>query len=227
MLTIEQFMQAVPCGRDVANTWYPEVVASMQGWDISTTLRTAGYIAQMSMECKRFTQFVENLNYSAQGLANTWPSRFAVSPKSSIKVPNPKAWALGRTQTKYADQRGIAIEVYGSRGGNRPGTDDGWLYRGRGPKQITFHDNYAACGIALKLDLVKNPDLLLIPRHGAQAAGWYWASHGCNQLMDVGNYQGVTKAINGGLIGYEDGNTTGLDDRVELFENAKRVLGVA
>lgn len=188
--------------------------------------RMAGWIAQMSMECKKFTQFTENLNYSVQGLANTWPSRFAVDPKSKVKYPNTLAWKLGRTATKQCDQKALAIEVYGSRGGNRPGTDDGWLFRGRGPKQITFHDNYFKAGIALDLDLVKNPDLLLYPEHGAMASGWYWTSHGCNQMMDVGDFLGVTKAINGGTNGYEDGNTWGLDDRVELWAHTKRALNV-
>lgn len=226
MLTLEQFAKAVPCSLEIAKRWHPVIVLAAQKWDVSTPQRMAGWIAQMSMECKRFTQFTENLNYSVQGLANTWPSRFAMDPKSKIKYPNTLAWKLGRTDNKPCDQRALANEVYGSRMGNRPGTNDGWDYRGRGPKQITGHDNYFNAGIALGLDLVKNPDLLLVPEHGAQAAGWYWASHGCNQLMDAGDFLAATKAINGGTIGYEDGNTVGLDDRVELWQNARNALGV-
>lgn len=226
MLTMEEFAAAVPCSTTTAKLWQPLIVDSMQRWGINTRLRAAGFIAQMSMESRRFSEFTENMNYSPQGLANTWPKHFAVDPKSSVRFPNSLAWKIGRTKDHGCDQQALANLVYGGRFGNRPGTDDGWTYRGRGPKQITFADNYIACGKAIRVDLYKSPDLLLIPRNGAESAAWYWSTHRCNELMDNGDYLGVTRAINGGTNGHEDGNTTGLDDRVELFANARKVLGV-
>lgn len=226
LITIEQFKKSVVCTDFIAATWHPVIEQAMKRWEINNPLRKAGFMAQMSMECYRFTRFVESLNYSVQGLADTWPSRFAVDPKARPRVPNAIARKLGRAHSKAADQKAIANFVYGSRGGNKPGTDDGWNYRGRGPKQITFYDNYRECGMALGLDLLKSPDLLLVPAHGAQAAGWYWYSHGCNELMDTGDFRATTKAINGGYIGHEDGNTVGLDDRVEYFEHNKPIFGV-
>lgn len=224
ILTFDKFVLAVPCTPAIAKFWYAATIDAMNEFAINTEMRIAGYIAQTSMECRRYTQFVENMNYSVQRLANTWPSRFAVDPKAKVKVPNSTAWMLGRSQSRQSDPKGIANFVYGSRGGNRPGTDDGWLYRGRGPKMITFHYNYLKAGKGIGVDLAGNPDLLTVPVTGCRAAGWYWATHGCNELMDANKYEDVTRAINGGLIGHEDGNTTGLDDRVELFDNAQRVI---
>ena len=89
---------------------------------------------------------------------------------------------------------------------------------------------------ALGLPLLDDPDLLLVPEHGAQAAGWFWHRAGCNELMDRAAFEEITKArdndffelvtrrINGGLIGHEDGNDAGVDDRVEHFKLARRVL---
>lgn len=219
MITLDEFAGAATCSIEIARVWHPVIVVAMKRWDINTRLRAAGFIAQMSVECGGFTRFVENLNYSAQGLADTWPTRFAVNPKAAAKFPNAKAWDLGRIDgQKYSNLEGIANEVYGGRFGNRPGTNDGWKYRGRGPKQITFRNNYRLCGVALSLDLVVNPDLLLEPKNGAQSAGWYWKSHHCNELMDANNYVGVTKAIQGGLLLHKL--------RVERLANAKHVLGL-
>lgn len=227
MITLQEFAAAVPCSLAIAAVWHPHIEEAAQKWGIDSRRRMAGFIAQMSYESARFTKFTENLDYSVDGLARTWPTRFAVDSKATVKVPTSLARQLGRSTGKPADQRGIANSVYGSRGGNTPGTNDGWNYRGRGPKQITFLDNYKACGIALGLDLVKYPDLLLEVEHGASAAAWYWATHGCNILIDRSDYMGVTRAINGGLNGFEDGNLTGLDDRMELHTHTNLVLCVA
>lgn len=51
--------------------------------------------------------------------------------------------------------------VYGGMLGNRPGTDDGYTYRGRGGLQITGRANYAACGAKCgHPEVVDNPDLV-------------------------------------------------------------------
>ena len=93
---------------------------------------------------------------------------------------------------------------------------DGVRFKGRGLIQITGRANYKACGAGLGLDLVSHPELLEQPVNACRSAGWFWMSHGLNELADAGDQVKVTRRINGG--------TNGLADRLALFEVAKRVL---
>lgn len=103
--------------------------------------------------------------------------------------------------------------------GNTPEADgDGQKYRGRGLIQITGRANYKACGEALGLDLLNQPELLELPQHAATSAAWFWYSRGLNSLADRGDFVGITRKINGG--------TNGIADRQALWEKARKVLGV-
>lgn len=103
--------------------------------------------------------------------------------------------------------------------GNTPEADgDGQKYRGRGLIQITGRANYKACGEALGLDLLSQPELLELPQHAATSAAWFWHSRGLNSLADRGDFVGITRKINGG--------TNGIADRQALWEKARKVLGV-
>ncbi|MDA3614701.1 hypothetical protein [Polluticaenibacter yanchengensis] len=104
----------------------------------------------------------ENLNYSAQGLADTFPSKCAVNAKAKPKVPNSKAILYQRRAEK------IANYVYAGLNGNRSEQyGDGWRYRGMGICQTTGRANYRKIQEAYnashdnKIDLLNNPELLL------------------------------------------------------------------
>ncbi|MYM37272.1 glycoside hydrolase family 19 protein [Duganella sp. FT94W] len=101
--------------------------------------------------------------------------------------------------------------------GNTPEADgDGQRYKGRGLIQITGRTNYAACGAALGLDLLAQPELLEQPVNACRSAAWFWRTHGLNELADAGDQVRVTRRINGG--------TNGLAERLALFAVAQRVL---
>jgi putative chitinase len=69
---------------------------------------------------------------------------------------------------------------------------------------LTGKTNHSHCSKGLGVDLVDKPDLLLEPVYAARSAAWFWATNKCNDFADSGDIEGLTKRINGGLIGIED-----------------------
>lgn len=95
--------------------------------------------------------------------------------------------------------------------GNTAARDgDGKLYAGRTAVQITGKANYAAfrdwCtkqGFGPP-DFVASPDLVNTDPWEGLGPAWFWSVHGLNALADVGDIEGITKRINGGLNGFAD-----------------------
>ena len=83
---------------------------------------------------------------------------------------------------------GAAYEGRKDLGNIHPG--DGIKYKGRCYIEITGFDNYVACGKDLGLDLISKPALLEEFPYVALGAGWFWKTHGCNEIADTGNFPG-------------------------------------
>ena len=105
-------------------------------------------------------------------------------------------------------------------GNTQPG--DGERYKGHGWLQITGRENHREAYERLlgRYPAVPNfeehPEEIATPKWAAITAAEYWARRGCNELADAGEYEKITRIINGGLNGY--------GDRVARWENAKEVL---
>jgi len=189
-----------------AQKWVDAVAAACQEFNIDTPQRIAGFLSQCAHESGGFERLQENLNYSADGMAGIWPKRFAVLgpdgkpvKKDGKNQPNKFALALHRKPEM------IANVVYSGRMGNGPTeSGEGWKYRGRGLKQLTGKTNHSNCSKGLGVDLVDNPDLLLEPIYAARSAAWFWSTNKCNVFADAEDIEGLTRRINGGLIGLED-----------------------
>ena len=186
--------------------WLLHIVKTCQEFEINTQQRIAAFLAQTSHESAGYTMLEENLNYSDVTMAAVWSNRFAVKnpdgkyklDEKGKKIPNAFAKALHRKPQL------IANTVYSNRMGN--GTiesGDGWKHRGMGLKQLTGKDNHKRCGDYLGVDFVANPELLLTPEYAARSAGWFWKTNKLNSFADAGDIKGMTKVINGGLIGYD------------------------
>ena len=115
-------------------------------------------------------------------------------------------WGPTAAQTRY--------EGCADLGNTQPG--DGSKFRGRGLIQITGRANYKACGEALGLDLIHQPELLEKPQHACMSAAWFWASRGLNTTADAGQFDKITQRINGGQ--------NGAADRQALYARALKVL---
>jgi putative chitinase len=131
----------------------------------------------------------------------TWPSRFSTKEIADQYARNPAK---------------IAGKVYNGRLGNTS-EEEAAKYLGRGLIQLTGKENYERCGLAIGVDLLSDPNLLLDPRYAAMSAGWFWNKKGLNELADQQEHGQITKRINGGTIG--------LDDRIAKTTKAAQALG--
>jgi putative chitinase len=144
---------------------------------------------QFSEECGAGLEMVENLNYSAEGLMRTWPSRFG----------------SGLAHRVAHNPRMIADIAYGGRMGNKPPpSDDGWNYRGRGLSQVTGKEGYEKLSEKTGLDLINNPGFLSDPEHALECGVADFILCGCLPFAARGDVINTTKHLNGGLNGLAD-----------------------
>ena len=195
-MTNEQLQQL-----GIDSKWLQPLEDTFEKYEINTPKRQAAFIGQCAHESGNFKVLQENLNYSAEGLMKTWPSRFTTKEIAD----------------QYARQPAkIAGKVYNGRLGNA-NEEEAAKYLGRGLIQLTGKENYANCGSGIGVDLLSDPNLLSDPKYATLSAGWFWNKKGLNSLADSGDIETMTKRINGGLIG--------LDDRKAKIAKAEQVLG--
>jgi putative chitinase len=84
------------------------------------------------------------------------------------------------------------------------GMSAGRFYKGHGLIQLTGYSNHKACGEALGLDLIHKPGLITVNPDCCRSAAWFWKEHGLNELADAGNFDKITRVINGGTNGQEE-----------------------
>ena len=186
MITQAQLKRVVPSLKKDA---VDEFVASFNMWavhfGIDTDKRVAMYLAEVFHESGNLRYREENLNYSADGLLKTWPSRFT-KEKAQLYAHKPEK---------------IANYVYASRMGNgNEASGDGWRFRGRAFIGITGRDNYQKYADSEWCvgDLMKNPDMLSQFPENQKASMWFWMTKGLNELADKDDILAITKKVNGG-----------------------------
>lgn len=173
-----------------AGEWLAPLSEACDRYEIDNENRVACFLATCMHESANFTRLVESLHYSPAGLLATWPKRF--TPQEAVDFA-------------YDDVR-IGERVYGGRMGNGPeGTGDGYVFRGRGPIQITGRAMYRKASANVgPPDFEADPLRVQQPAFGALVAAWIWADEKqCNPLADDGKMQSITLRINGGLIGLQ------------------------
>lgn len=201
-MTKDELKSCMGCSDGIAEKWSEPLTIAMDCFEINTPARQAMFIAQIGHESGNLTIGVENMNYSAKRLMEVFPKYF--TDESALKYEHKPEM--------------IADRVYGNRMGNGDElSGDGFKYRGHGPIQLTGRDSYTDCGLALSLPLLDHPELLSDPKYGAMSAGWEWDRGNLNKWADEGNFEKVTRIINGGLNGYAD--------RLDRWAKAKTALG--
>ena len=175
------------------------------------------FIGQMVVESKDFTAVVEDMNYSAQRMAEVWPARYAVDRKAVPKRPNSKALRLAA-----AGARAIANDVYGGRMGNTA-PNDGWLFRGQGYKQLTGKDNVRRYSLDTYGDdrVLQDPTMLQRLPDSVNSGGWFWKVNGIDRYgTDVLK---ISKAVNLGTVATK-AMPNGYTERVAATDKARKEL---
>lgn len=153
-------------------------------FEINTPKRLAGFLAQCRVESLAFTHLEESLYYSTpERVCAVFPNRVPILQAALPLIMRPQA---------------LANRVYAGRYGNRDeASGDGWKYRGRGLKMITFADNYKDAGIALGRPYLDQPDLVSKPEDAAMTGAWFWSTIKGNTLADNSQWDLITRAVNG------------------------------
>lgn len=184
--------------------WYDALCKICPEYEINTSKRLAAFIAQCAHESGNFRSLRENLNYRAESLMKTWPSRFPTLAIARAYARNPEM---------------IANKVYANRMGNRDeASGDGWRYLGRGLIQLTGKENYQWFAASLEMDVEDLPEYMSTFEGAVQSACFFWDTNKLNVEADAGDIKTMTKKINGGAIG--------LADRIKHYNHALEVLGV-
>lgn len=202
MVTLEQLTSFFEnTDEELLASYLDALNAALEKYEINTPERIAMFMAQVGHESGGLKRKEENLNYSAQRLAQVFPKYFRdVDPNDYAR--NPEA---------------IANRVYGGRMGNGPEeTGDGYRYRGRGFIQLTGKNNYQAFADAMGMAVEDAAEYLSTPEGAAMSAAWFWDMRNINPDADRGDVLTVTKKINGGTIG--------LSERQALYQEALNVF---
>lgn len=189
---------------------------------ITTPRRVRQFMAQIGKESAELTVFEENLRY-----------------RDPVRLDEMFSAIRGTADARALIAKGpqaIANRAYANRGGNgNEASGDGWKYRGMGPMQVTFRNNYELASNWTGVNLVRNPERMLEPEIGVRAACGFWASNGINLMVDqdddetaIGNIsqhlrlneeddvRAATRTVNGPAL-------KGLADRRELLQRAGQI----
>lgn len=193
--------------------WLEAVVDIMPKWGIVGPARETAFLGQMRHESGDFSRFTESLYYKdPERIARIFRTAFDLDQD---KVVDPVEIEFAKKFIRNPEA--LANRAYANKFGNGDETSgDGWKYRGRGPIQTTFKSNYEKASFWTHVNLVKDPDEMLVPRVGCAAACGYWKDHGCNELADLGDHREITRRINPGMAG--------LAERVHLVADTASVL---
>ena len=208
MITLEQFSAMITKNKE-PEAWYENVVDMFKKYDITTTNRIAGFMAQCAHESADFTALEENLNYSEKSLSSVFGRYFGPGKRNPAEYArNPEKIANYVYQDEFRSKQGAM-------GNTQPG--DGWKFRCRGIKQLTGRNNYTAFGKSVGMTADEAAEYVATKKGALESACWFWATNKIERFADADDIVGMSKKINGGTIG--------LEDRKARYERAKALLG--
>ena len=174
---------------------------------------TSEFMGSLFPGNKKALLYVDALNAACEKYQINTPLRICafvaqIAHESGRFVYVREIWGPTKAQAGYEGRKDL--------GNTTPG--DGKRFLGRGLIQITGRNNYAALSKVLGVDLISDPTLLEQPFYAVASAAWFWNDRSLNKYADSGDFNTITKRINGGL--------NGLADRLDIYLKAKRLMGV-
>ncbi|WP_254695866.1 glycoside hydrolase family 19 protein [Enterobacter ludwigii] len=162
--------------------------------NINTKNRLYHFFAQIYQEVGPAFNLNEGFNYRPQVLID----KFAYY-RNHPQDAQADGFIPGR---QAANKQSIANRAYGGREGNADiASGDGWRYRGRGMKQLTFKNNYRSFTNyhervwGESIDFETNPDFLVETVYAARSALYFWVQNNLYSRADNGVGRAVSDSI--------------------------------
>ena len=203
----DHLAKLIPGNKDV-DAWHEALVAVMPKYGINTARRAAHFISQCAHESNNFRSLSENLNYSEKALNAVFGRYFGAAPKRN-------AAEYARNPEKIANY--VYMDEFRKYKMGNVNAGDGWLFRGRGLKQLTGRENYTRFGKSIDISAEEAAIYVATPKGAVESACWFWDANKLNTIADTDDVVKMTKKINGGNIG--------LADRQQRYAKAMQVFG--
>jgi len=207
--TRDHLAKIIP-GNDDVDAWYEALCDILPKYGVTTERRVAHFLSQCAHESGNFKKLEENLNYSAKALRAVFGRYFGDAPKRDADEYHRQPEMIANYV--YMDE----FRKYKMGNVNE---GDGWLFRGRGLKQLTGRDNYTRFGDSIGISAEEAAEYVATPKGAVESACWFWDANNLNDIADTDDVVKMTKKINGGNIG--------LEDRQKRYINAMEVLGMS
>jgi putative chitinase len=180
----------------------------MPKYGINTVRRAAHFISQCAHESNNFRSLQENLNYSEKALNAVFGRYFGPAPKRNAAeyARNPEMIANYVYQDEFRKYKMGNVNE-----------GDGWLFRGRGLKQLTGRENYTRFGATVDMTAEQAAEYVATEKGAVESACWFWDANNLNSIADTDDVVKMTKKINGGNIG--------LESRQKRYSKAMEVFG--
>ena len=193
---------------DDPDNWYDALCEILPKYGITNERRVAHFLSQTAHESGGYKRLEENLNYSAKALRAVFGRYFGPAPKRDADEyhRNPEMIA----NYVYMDE----FRKYKMGNVNE---GDGWLFRGRGLKQLTGRENYTRFGKTVDMTAEEAAEYVATPKGAVESACWFWDANNLNSIADTDDVVKMTKKINGGNIG--------LESRQKRYTKAMEVFG--
>jgi putative chitinase len=206
----------IKAGGAAAGEWYDYLNTMLPKYNITTPERVAAFVGNVTVETSWKT-IEEDLGYSANYIftqLNPGQKRFATLDDAKAAVARGKEYVANII---YMVERKLLD----------PQPGDGYRYRGRGLKQLTFKDNYLRASKAFFGDdrLVKDPDLVIKDKNIAVETGcWYFKTKNISDYADKKDWGACGAIVNAGKPNADPAKVGGYQKRIEFSEKAYKAF---